>query len=128
MNDEKYVRKVSNLKKCPLCEILDEEANNLIDILSSLESEIATLKQKLKDNQSSLIAVLADNEDLTKQLRIESEACELLNEQVKELVQKNKELVRKNRRYEEALEYYADEEHLNANYPMELAREALQDD
>jgi len=63
--------------------------------VESLESEITTLKQKLKDNQSSLIAVLADNEDLTKQLRIESEACELLNEQVKELVQKNKELTRK---------------------------------
>lgn len=109
-----------------------------------LESEITTLKQKLRDSQSAIVAVLADNEELQEKLRIEAEACKLLNKDVQNLVVERKSLRKQNealnwqyeelmnlrkqnRKYREALEYYADEEHLNANYPMDVARQALED-
>ena len=43
------------------------------------------------------------------------------------LVTRIKELEQQNKKLREALEYYADEEHLNAGYPMDVAEKALKE-
>ena len=48
---------------------------------------------------------------------------ELWYESQKEIVRLEKE----NSKLRECVEYYADEEHLNAGYPMQLARQTLEE-
>lgn len=60
-------------------------------------------------------------------MNCENEECKALDEVASTYIDMYNKLQKENEVLRECVEYYADEEHLNAGYPMELARQTLEE-
>jgi len=116
LEEEIEVLKEANVQLADKIKLLSAQKENAELKLKSVLGTYRKIKEEAKVLQKSL----------TSSLQIQAGQGYYVTDLSDKLEDEMEQMIISNIKMKEALEYYADEEHCNANYPMEVARKVLE--